>query len=424
MRSILFASIAAVTLLLGAPLAFAQPVSCQLQIDKTCCVLDPQCQGSVVRAVFAYIADTLGEGCTVSNPQGEQASCTGVDDPGQPVSITITSDPVTVEADPNSGIDVTDPVTFASILGELPASLEFDVTGFGGTQSLAIHTSCSQPLQIGDRFGSMQLVELETTEGGIVNEPPGCGPPFLDQCELPTGGGEVEYQYTVTNPASNGGAVDNVSVDDDQLGIIVSGDILSIGETKTFFESSGLLTTTTNTATVSGDLGGFVCDPDMDTVTVTVPPIVLVSVDIKPGSDPNSIACNGALGTLIPVAILTTDTFDATTVDHETVTFEGAMEAHQNPHGMIHHEEDVDDDGDLDLVFHFVFGETSLTEAECSSTEPVEGVLTGETVDGQPIEGSDTVRLVLAFRGCGLGSGLVLLLPPVMWLYRWRRTRI
>jgi hypothetical protein len=150
------------------------------------------------------------------------------------------------------------------------------------------------------------------------------------------------------------------------------------------------------------------------------PGIVEVDIDIKPGSDPNSIACSGDLGTLIPVAILTTDTFDATTVDHETVTFEGAMEAHQNPHGMIRHEEDVDDDGDLDLVLHFIFGETSLTEAECPSTEPVEGVLTGETFDGQAIEGSDTVRLVLAFRGCGLGSELFLLLPPLMWLYRRR----
>lgn len=143
-----------------------------------------------------------------------------------------------------------------------------------------------------------------------------------------------------------------------------------------------------------------------------------VEIDIKPGSDPNSVACNGQLGTLIPVAILTTDSFDATTVDHETVTFEGAMEAHQNPHGMIRHEDDVDEDGDIDLIFHIIFGETRLTEADCPSVEPLEAVLTGETFDGQAIEGSDTVRLVLAFRGCGLGSELLLLMPPLMWLYR------
>lgn len=146
-----------------------------------------------------------------------------------------------------------------------------------------------------------------------------------------------------------------------------------------------------------------------------------VDIDIKPGSDPNSVACNGNLGTLIPVAILTTDAFDAMTVDHETVRFEGAMEAHHNPHGMVRHEDDVDGDGDLDLVFHFIFGETDLTQAECPSTEPIEAVLTGATFDGQAIEGSDTVRMVLAFRGCGLGVELALLLPALTWLFCRRR---
>lgn len=47
------------------------------------------------------------------------------------------------------------------------------------------------------------------------------------------------------------------------------------------------------------------------------------TVDIKPGSDPNSINCNNEQE-VITVAILTTEGFDANTVDHATVTFEGA----------------------------------------------------------------------------------------------------
>jgi len=116
---------------------------------------------------------------------------------------------------------------------------------------------------------------------------------------------------------------------------------------------------------------------------------VQTKIDIKPGSDPNSINCNNEKG-VITVAILTTDDFDATTVDHTTVTFEGATETHvDNKTGEPRrHEEDVDGDGDTDLVFHFRFGDTALT---CDSTE---GVLTGKTFDGHSIGGTDDIRMV------------------------------
>ncbi len=113
------------------------------------------------------------------------------------------------------------------------------------------------------------------------------------------------------------------------------------------------------------------------------------TLDIKPGSDPNSINCNNDQG-VITVAILTTEDFDATTVDHATVTFEGASETHVNKKTdqPRRHEEDVDGDGDTDLVFHFRMGETELN---CDSTE---GILSGQTFDGEAIEGTDSVRMV------------------------------
>jgi len=114
-----------------------------------------------------------------------------------------------------------------------------------------------------------------------------------------------------------------------------------------------------------------------------------IDVDIKPGSDPNSVNCTNDNG-VITVAILTTEDFDATTVDHATVGFEGASETHVNQKTgePRRHEEDVDSDGDLDLVFHFRLGDTDLG---CASTE---GTLTGETFNGASIAGSDAIRMI------------------------------
>jgi hypothetical protein len=116
--------------------------------------------------------------------------------------------------------------------------------------------------------------------------------------------------------------------------------------------------------------------------------ILVVDIDIKPGSFPNSI--NLTSTGLIPVAILTTDDFDATTVDHTTVFFAGASEAHiKSKSGEVkRHEEDIDGDGDIDLIFHFDIQETSLL---CIDTV---AYVTGQTYGGLPIAGSDSVNLV------------------------------
>jgi hypothetical protein len=114
-----------------------------------------------------------------------------------------------------------------------------------------------------------------------------------------------------------------------------------------------------------------------------------ISIDIKPGSDPNAINCRNANG-IITVAILSTETFDAARVDHRTVTFEGAGEIHVDRQtGLpIRHVEDINGDGDLDLVFHFRLGDTQLS---CTSTH---GALLGETFFHHPFKGTDFVRMV------------------------------
>ena len=118
-------------------------------------------------------------------------------------------------------------------------------------------------------------------------------------------------------------------------------------------------------------------------------------IDIKPGSDPSSINCKNKKQVITVALLSTSDLFDATTVDHTTVTFEGASETHVDKKSgePRRHEEDVDSDGYTDLVFHFRLGDTNLT---CDSTE---GTLTGMTFSGQTVTSTGDVHMVDPGRG-------------------------
>jgi surface protein len=114
---------------------------------------------------------------------------------------------------------------------------------------------------------------------------------------------------------------------------------------------------------------------------------IIIDIDIKPGSDlnPVNLGSNG----VIPVAILTTDDFDAATVDPGTVQLAGVNVAVRGKSDKaMAHLEDVDGDGDTDLLVQF---DTTAFSAEWTSGEVQ---LTGTTFTGRAIEGYDTILVV------------------------------
>ena len=144
----------------------------------------------------------------------------------------------------------------------------------------------------------------------------------------------------------------------------------------------------TDISLIVTDEHGLASVPAVTTVTVSV---IDVAIDIKPGSYPNSI--NLGSNGVVPVAFLTTPGFDASTVDPMTVTLRGegfcglvALRGKkQQPMASL---EDVDGDGDLDLVVHL---DTENLALEPGALECTLGAL---TYDLYVVSGTDTVNIV------------------------------
>jgi parallel beta-helix repeat protein len=120
--------------------------------------------------------------------------------------------------------------------------------------------------------------------------------------------------------------------------------------------------------------------------TIRIAAAIDVQVDIKPGIQPNSINL-GSSGA-VPVAILSTASFDARRVNPSSVTLAGShvrLKGKGTPMASV---EDVNRDGLPDLVVHVSTEALQLTDADAVA------VLEGLTHDGIPIIGADTVRIV------------------------------
>lgn len=120
-----------------------------------------------------------------------------------------------------------------------------NITNAGGTESNGFHTSCSVPLEVGDKFGSLELVGFNDV----------------------TAGTDVLYGYTVTN---NGDPLNNVSIFDSELGTIAGMLDFATGQSRQFTKVGNVASTTTNVATVTGTLANGAECPASDELTVEV----------------------------------------------------------------------------------------------------------------------------------------------------------
>jgi len=114
---------------------------------------------------------------------------------------------------------------------------------------------------------------------------------------------------------------------------------------------------------------------------------VAVEIDIKPGETPNAINL-GSNGN-IPVAIMSTATFDAQTVDPMSVTLAGAgIKLKGKSEKPMASFKDINGDGLFDLLTHVDTTALELAEGAASA------VLEARTYDGKTIRGSDSILVV------------------------------
>jgi hypothetical protein len=110
-----------------------------------------------------------------------------------------------------------------------------------------------------------------------------------------------------------------------------------------------------------------------------------VAIDVKPGAFPNAI--NPGSAGVTTVAVLSTSGFDAASeVDSASLKFgrtgtEPSLSFCSSP-------QDVNRDGLPDLICHFTTQKTGFQSGD------TQGVLTGRTVAGRPIRGTDSVVIV------------------------------
>ncbi len=117
--------------------------------------------------------------------------------------------------------------------------------------------------------------------------------------------------------------------------------------------------------------------------TGTMTPIIdqphEIQIDIKPEVNPNRI--NLKSKGIVPVAILTTQDFEAGTVNPATVILAGASPVRWKM-------SDANGDGEMDMLFYFDTQSLNLTQMS------TEAVLTGEDNGGIHLQGTDSVEIV------------------------------
>ena len=131
-------------------------------------------------------------------------------------------------------------------------------------------------------------------------------------------------------------------------------------------------------------------------------------IDIRPGSTTNPINLSSA--GVVPVAMITSDTFDATTVAPSTVCFgdaDGPTERDCTESHGKGHLEDVNGDGRPDQLFHFKVRQTGIDAGDTTAC------LTATTFDDKTYKAVTSSRRADKWTryGCVTGRGVGVSLP-------------
>lgn len=134
----------------------------------------------------------------------------------------------------------------------------------------------------------------------------------------------------------------------------------------------------------------YVANGDYSLVISGVSPSMKqMNIDVKPGSDDDWAPINPKSRGKIPVALLSSSSFDAMAVDISTLTFGATGDedslSHCNKTGK-----DVNGDGMLDMLCHFYNQKANF------SKDSIEGTLRGRTSKGTVFEGSGVLKVVPA----------------------------
>jgi hypothetical protein len=221
--------------------------ACVTSIDVT---PPPHCDGKVQTLSLRY----TGGDCslTMNSQTADKTGCTDTAAIASfPIRLIVSNDNVSFDQSPILIGDVLD-ITAA---GEFKPNTSFEIRDAGSDALLEsgfFHTSCSQPLDLGDQFGALQVFGLNTTGGGSVS---------LES--------EVLYTYDVSHLEVSGTAT-NVNVVDDVLGVIATDQTILAGETLTFTTTAYVSEETTNSVTVTGEMDGSICEPGMAEATISV----------------------------------------------------------------------------------------------------------------------------------------------------------